>query len=55
MKTVLTEELLARAERLCRIPRPPERATATVYHDGSGVSADIEQGPPAEDTKKWLT
>ena len=52
---VLTEELLARAERICRAVRLQGEMTVSGYHERGGASAGDEQGRPAEEKTKWLT
>lgn len=51
----LTEELLARAERICRMVRMQQEANCNGYHEGGGASGRVEQGHPAEEKKEWLT
>ncbi|MFP5229289.1 MAG: hypothetical protein ACLGXA_16890 [Acidobacteriota bacterium] len=51
--SVLTEELLAAAEDLCRAARGSGVTMATLYHGGSGGSARLEQARSAKETKKW--
>lgn len=51
---VLTEELLAAAERRCVAARAAD-AAATLYDGGSGACAGIEHGWSAKEMKKWLT
>jgi hypothetical protein len=53
--SVLTEELLANAERLYRIARARREEIARSYDWQSGVSAVLQQGWPVEERMKWLT
>jgi hypothetical protein len=52
MTGVLTEELLARAERVYLMALARE---AGLYHGRDGVSAGFERGWSAEEKKNWLT
>jgi hypothetical protein len=51
---VLTEELLASVEQVCRAARACGVAMENLYHGGSGGSAGMERRHFAEE-KKWLT
>jgi hypothetical protein len=55
MLQTLTEEVLALAERLYLMSLARGETQPSVYHDGGGASAGIEQGRSAEENKKWLT
>jgi hypothetical protein len=52
MTNVLTDELLARAERVYRMALARGAGGADGYDGRSGVSAGLEQEPHAEE-KKW--
>ena len=52
---VLTDELLARAERVYTIIRMAEQTKLSDYDGVGGASARFERGWSAEDEKKWLT
>ena len=52
---VLTDELLARAERIYRTTRDEGGTRLSRYDEGGGSSSDFEQGHSAEGKKKWLT
>ncbi|MGB9029025.1 MAG: hypothetical protein WCC27_02810 [Acidobacteriaceae bacterium] len=53
--TELTEELLARAERLYLIARARGEGIGGGYDWGGGFSALLQQGWPSEEKTKWLT
>ncbi|HUB19566.1 MAG TPA: hypothetical protein VL990_13080 [Acidobacteriaceae bacterium] len=52
---ILTEEILARAERLYLMAVARGEETLTVYHGKGGIPAGVEREWSAEDEKKWLT
>jgi hypothetical protein len=53
--SVLTEELLAYAERICRGARVERQFGRTSYDEASEASAGVKQGPSAGGKTKWLT
>lgn len=52
--SVLTEEMLAAAERACLAARLCGETGASLYH-GRGGAAGIDRAWSAEVRKKWLT
>jgi hypothetical protein len=52
---VLTDEVLAAAERVCLATRACGMAWSSLYDGCSGAYAVVEQVGPAEERKKWLT
>lgn len=52
--TVLTEELLAQAERVYLMAQAREEARAGSYDWKSGITAILQDGWPVEERMKWL-
>jgi hypothetical protein len=52
--TVLTEELLAQAERVYLMAQAREEARASSYDWKSGITAILQDGWPVEERMKWL-